>query len=215
MKLEPPIKTKKFKNKIVLKNGEELRYHVPPKPEFSLKLKDYIPENNPLVEVEIGAGSGRFIALRSQLFKDRFFIGIDRRKDRFDSTLKKLSRNDDQNWVLLKEDARSFVSEEMPDIQVLHVYHPDPWPKDRHHKHRFFRSPDAKVWAQAIVSGGEFRISTDHKGYFEEILSIVDSWNMFDLDVCYQKRDGQAWSRFEEIFLSRYEPVYKAYFVKK
>lgn len=213
--IETKVKTlKKSKHRIVLKDGEELQYHVPRRPEGSFNLRDYVPHAGCGIEVEIGSGTGRFLSLRSQIYKDRFFIGIDKRKDRIDSTKKKLSRIEDKNWILLREDARCFLAQGIPPLKVLHVYHPDPWPKERHHKHRFFRSPDAKEWAMAIVKGGELRLSTDHKGYFDEIMKIVDSWELFRLKKSYIKNSGKPWSRFEEIFISRGEPVYKAVFVR-
>ncbi len=145
-------------------------------------------------------------------------MGIDRRADRFDLTERKLTRLAvEKNWTLLNEDARGFLQGGLPPLAMLHVYHPDPWPKARHHKNRFFRSPDAKEWASAIVKDGSLRIATDHREYFEEILDIVASWELFELEALFVKQYhmGPPLTHFEGIFLRKQEPVYKAVYRRR
>lgn len=221
----PTYKTlKDSKHRIVLHDGRELQYHRPQDPTDSLDLLRFIPktyQDRP-IEVEIGPGKGEFLARRAAHYPDRYFIGIDRRQDRVRLTENKLLRigtpSDSQpNWAILREDARSFLASPLPPIQVLHIYQPDPWPKAKHHKHRLFRSPDAKRWAQAIVTGGELRVSTDHPFYFEEILAIVQSWKLFCDATIIRKtsRTGSAaLTHFEGIFLGQNLPVYKAIFYR-
>lgn len=215
--IENPKTLKEGKHRILLKNGVELHYHPPFKKADSLRLHDFLPEQwsperTPL-EVEIGCGKGEFIAGRAAALSDRFFVGIDRRLDRHRLTENKLKRiqvADESNWRVLFEDARSFVKNEMPPLSALHVYHPDPWPKARHHKHRFFRSPVARAWAMALQKGGILRISTDHKEYYDEILAVCDSWDFLKKIVTFTKNRGSPVTHFEGIFLKKGEAVYKA-----
>lgn len=210
-------KLKPSQKRIRLKNGTELQYHTPADRVEPKRLQEQLPNlDSRLLEVEIGSGKGEFIARRAAQHPERFFVGIDRRRDRFDLTNRKLSRLEEKNWMLLQEDARCFLSAGLPRIQVLHVYHPDPWPKEKHHKHRFFRSPDARVWAEALNEGGEFRIQTDHRGYFEEILAIVGSWDFLENRwiAVKEAHHGAPMTHFEGIFLRKKEPVYKALFVR-
>jgi len=217
MKSEKTLKPSK--HRIVLNDGRKLHFHSPKSESNTLNLASELPEHfdHNAIEVEIGCGKGEFLASRAALHSERFFVGIDRRKDRFNFSNKKMSvESTEQNWTLLNCDARLFLEEELPPIQVLHVYHPDPWPKAKHHKHRFFRSPDAKLWASSIVKGGQLRISSDHREYFEEILDIVQSWKTFSLDLAIRKEHylGGGLSQFERIFPKKKKPVYKAYFKK-
>lgn len=203
-----------MKNFTLLSDGRKLPYH---RPRVLREISDIVvPEGFSTVEVEVGCGSGRFISARALKYPDRYFIGIDKMKERFDSSFEKLERLKQNNWTILRNDARDFLDKKIPNISVFHIYHPDPWPKKKHHKHRFFRSPDAKHWASHIVHGGELRLSTDQADYYEEMLAIVESWKAdnlrFELKLAYVKRHGVPQSRFEEIFLDKGEPVYKAYF---
>jgi tRNA (guanine-N7-)-methyltransferase len=224
-----PKKLKESKHRIHLDSGIELQYHRPRDRVEPLDLTLTVERNFNLnigslnkadskicLEVEIGCGKGEFLSNRAPLNPNTFFVGIDRRKDRFELTEKKVERKGASNCLILKEDARSFLSTGLPTIDCLHVYHPDPWPKERHHKHRFFRSPDAKTWALAIKPGGSLSLSTDHKGYYDEIIAIVSSWKIFDRFLIFKKTSdmGPPLTHFESIFLKKNEPVYKAVFFK-
>lgn len=224
-------KLKATKLRIELLDGRELQYHKPLEKTEPLSLNEILsPAQLKNLEIEIGCGKGEFIARRAAEFPERFFVGIDRRMDRFKLTQKKLSRTSPgesaeakviprptasgKNWLLLMEDARSFLLGGLPPIQTLHVYHPDPWPKARHNKHRFFRSPDAKAWGEAVVKDGLLRVSSDHREYFEEIVDIVKSWQIFSLVGVYKKEHFNSAPRthFEKIFLRKKEPVFKGVF---
>jgi len=211
---------KDSKSRIKLWNGDELQFHAPRPTHERIHLQSFIPaeyQNSPL-EIEIGPGKGEFIANRAQQFPQHYFIGIDRRLDRVRLSQKKLTRlavadsETGKNWVILKEDARCFLEAGIPLIDGLHLYQPDPWPKDRQHKHRFFRSPDARQWASQIKSGGFFSFSTDHPGYFAEMIDIVKTWGFLELNWAWQKTrlSGAAKTHFEGIFLRQNKPVYKA-----
>jgi tRNA (guanine-N7-)-methyltransferase len=201
-------------------NDLELQYHIPTRSQtLSLDLKQSVPKeflSSPL-EVEIGPGKGEFMARRAARFPNRFFIGIDRRSDRVKSTQSKLGRQSIDNWVILREDACSFDPNSLPPIDILHFYQPDPWPKFRHHKHRFFRSPEASAFAHAVKSGGEFRLSTDHLGYFLEMLDLIKTWEIFDLVTLYEKNwaMSEPMTHFEGFFMKKKETVFKAVFLRR
>lgn len=205
-----------MKNYTVLEDGRKLPYHRPQTFREIVEVPSVIPQEYSFVEVEVGCGSGRFISARALKYPERFFIGIDKMKERFEGSFEKLERLNQNNWAILRNDARDFLDKKLPPINIFHIYHPDPWPKKKHHKHRFFRSPDAKHWASAIVEGGELRLSTDQADYYEEMIAIIDSWKKsglhFEMNFACVKRSGVPQSRFEEIFLTKNEPVYKAYF---
>lgn len=213
-------KLKTSKSRIVLKDGRELQYHVPRvETETLCSLQDNLPPEwkGQSLEVEIGCGKGEYLARRAAANPQTFFVGIDRRHDRFALTEKKLKRlAEGKNWVILEADARLFEMQHIPLLDCLHVYHPDPWPKARHHKHRFFRSPQAKAWSEALKPGAALRFSTDHSEYFEEVLEIVATWPHLKREWVYKKQShhGEPITHFEKIFLSKNEPVFKALFVR-
>jgi tRNA (guanine-N7-)-methyltransferase len=209
---------KASQHRVPLWNGWELQYHKPNRSQaLSLDLLSHVPEpyKKGPIELEVGPGKGEFIAARAARFPNRFFLGIDRRSDRVASSTKKLQRQQGQdNWLILREDACSFDPSKLPSLEVFHLYQPDPWPKNRHHKHRFFRAPEAKAFAHAVRIGGELRLSTDHLGYFIEMIDLVKTWGSFDLITIYEKNFlmSEPMTHFEGIFLKKKETVFKAYF---
>lgn len=210
---------KPSKNSIELWDGCKLQYHIPTRSQgLSIDLNRSIPEDKksfPL-EVEIGPGKGEFLANRASLYPEKYFLGIDRRLDRVQLTENKLKRTDHQNWQIIREDACSFNADLLPEIDTLHLYQPDPWPKSKHHKHRFFRSPEAEAFSMAVRKGGELRLSTDHIVYFYEMLQRVKTWGCFSLTSLIEKQSHMslANSHFENIFLKKNEPVFKAHFTR-
>lgn len=211
---------KESQHRSKLWNGLELQYHIATRSQtLDIDLNESIPElyrGHPL-EVEIGPGKGEFMVRRASRFPDRFFIGIDRRSDRANLTKAKLEKKALENWTIIREDACSFDSEKLPAIDVMHLYQPDPWPKFRHHKHRFFRSPEARAFAYAIKPHGELRISTDHLGYFSEMLDLIKTWNIFDLVTLYEKNwsMSEPMTHFEGFFMKKKETVFKAVYRRR
>ena len=219
-------KLKASKHRIALLDGRELQFHPPFHSIEPTPLTSFIPEGWKAVplEMEIGPGKGEFLARRASENPGKYFVGIDRRQDRVQLTQNKLSGKaptfgthfeDKANWKVIREDARKFVLAGLPPLSMLHVYHPDPWPKAKHHKNRFFRSPDAKAWARALVPGAELRVSTDHAEYFEEIVDILNSWtDLGEIECVYSKTSsaGHANTHFEALFLGKGQPVYKLIF---
>ncbi len=199
---------------IRLFNGEILQYHKPR--HESVRIPDSDLEEIKAfekIEVEIGPGKGQFLKERALKYPDRAFVGIDRRGDRIRSTQKKLLHNDLKNcWIYLL-DANDVELDNFPELETLHLYHPDPWPKGKHHKHRFLRSPHARKWVNKIKLGGSFSFSTDHEDYFKEALDIFRGWQELQNLIVYQKNAGRPWSGFEQLFLAvKKQPVYKARF---
>jgi tRNA (guanine-N7-)-methyltransferase len=54
------------------------------------------------------------------------------------------------------------------------VYHPDPWPKRRHHKRRLLGPPFLAQALRVLAAGGELRITTDHADYAKLIARLLD-----------------------------------------
>jgi tRNA (guanine-N7-)-methyltransferase len=59
-------------------------------------------------------------------------------------------------------------------LSALHVFHPDPWPKKRHHKRRLFQPLFVAAATRALISGGRWAIQTDHAEYYGWIVELMD-----------------------------------------
>ena len=66
-----------------------------------------------------------------------------------------MARRGVDNVRVMRTDARYLVQNHLPDacVSVLHLYHPDPWPKKRHHKRRLVQADFVRAVVRAEARG--------------------------------------------------------------
>ena len=81
-----------------------------------------------------------------------------------------------KNVRVMRTDASDFVINHLDEqcLGALHIFHPDPWPKARHHKRRLIQAPFINAAIRALVPGGRWSIQTDHAEYFEWITERME-----------------------------------------
>lgn len=131
--------------------------------------------NDHPVELEIGTGKAGFLLRRAQAVPDRNFLGIEWCNQIYKYAVDRMQRWQVPNVRMLRTDADHFVRVLCPveSLQVLHVYHPDPWPKKRHHKRRLVKQPFIEAAIDRIVPGGYWRLQTDHADYFRQMTALL------------------------------------------
>lgn len=133
--------------------------------------------NDRPVEVEIGIGKGTFLLRRARALPDVNFFGIEWANEFYRYAVDRMQRWKVPNVRIVRTDASLFVRNHCPpaSIAVLHVYHPDPWPKKRHHKRRLFQRLFVDAAVRCLVPGGRLAVQTDHAEYFEIIQGLLRS----------------------------------------
>ena len=81
------------------------------------------------------------------------------------------------NGTLLIDNAKAFLKDQVDDGELdrLHIYFPDPWPKRRHRKRRFFTAEMPAVIHRALKPEGWLLIATDNAALAGEIARVVGS----------------------------------------
>lgn len=132
------------------------------------------PINWPLVfgrssplEVEIGFGSGDFLAKRAGEHPERDFIGIERMWGSVRRALAQIDLAGLKNVRLLLGDTRVIFDRLVQPWTVMRIYSlfPMPWPKQRHTRHRVFSRQFFQMINNRLVEGGEVQVVTDHEPY--------------------------------------------------
>ena len=128
------------------------------------------------VELEIGFGKGSFLLAAAPKFPDRNYFGIEVSRKYNRITASRLLRAGITNVRICRMEASYFVGSLVPSesLAAIHIYHPDPWPKRRHHKRRLICGEFLKVCLSKIAPGGSIHVSTDHDEYFGFIKTEVD-----------------------------------------
>ncbi len=77
-----------------------------------------------------------------------------------------------------------YLRDRVPDARLerVHVYFPDPWPKRRHRKRRFFVAETPAILARVLKSGGWCLVATDNAAYAGQICRVMGSCRLFRRD---------------------------------
>lgn len=123
-------------------------------------------------ELEIGSGKGGFLLDRARHHPDIRMLGIEWANKYYKYIADRLARRGVTNARVMRTDAGHFVAHHLPPqcLAALHIYHPDPWPKKRHHKRRLFQPDFVAAAIRALAPGATWYVQSDHAEYFEWIL---------------------------------------------
>lgn len=125
-------------------------------------------DENP-VEIEIGSGKGTFLIESAERRPEGNFLSIEWARSYADYVRDRVRRRDLRNVRVVRADATRFLADHVPpgSVSVIHIYFPDPWPKDRHHKRRLIQPDFVATAVEALAPAGEIRFVTDHAEYFD------------------------------------------------
>jgi len=123
------------------------------------------------VEFEIGSGKGTFLVEQAKAYPETNFFGIEWANKYYRYAVDRMARWGLDNVRLMRTDAADLIRNHIPDasIRMFHLYFPDPWPKTRHHKRRFFNDENLLQIHRILETGGILNIATDHENYFEQM----------------------------------------------
>ncbi len=166
-------------------------------------------ENNQPIEVDLGSGAGRFLIEAARQYPEKDFFGVERLLGRVRKTLRSASRLGLTNVRVLRLEIDYTVRYLLSpgSVSRLHLSFPDPWPKRRHQRRRLVDEDFLAASANALATGGELWIKTDHADYFQCITKAVDSRR--DLFVSVPWVEEYPTTDFEETYRSQDLPIYR------
>lgn len=167
------------------------------------------------VELEIGSGKGAFILNRAKAYPDRNFLGIEWASKIYRYAADRMARWGVTNVRLMRTDAAQLVAHALSpgSLSMLHIYHPDPWPKKRHHRRRLIQPPFVASAARALAPGARLAVQTDHAEYFEQIQAVLRAEPLlkevlFDVPEAGVV-DGRIHTNYEIKYLREGRPIYQ------
>lgn len=134
------------------------------------------------VEIEIGIGKGRFLLAVAALRPDCGFLGVEWANEYLRVAETRAAKRGLKNVRFIRIDAKRLVERGIPleSVHAYYVFYPDPWPKKRHHKRRFFEPSTIEALARTLVPGGGLHVATDHDEYWAVIQPLLDAHPAFE-----------------------------------
>jgi tRNA (guanine-N7-)-methyltransferase len=167
------------------------------------------------VHIEIGSGKGTFLLKQAGARPEDNFLGIEWASKYYRHAVDRIGRWGLTNVRIIRTDAAVFLADFIPDSSVdfFHIYFPDPWPKKRHHKRRFIRPANLEHLIRCLKTGGQLKIATDHKEYFEVIQKLINNEDKRLEEIQFHPTSGAdtgEWvgSNFERKYLKDQRPIY-------
>ncbi len=125
-------------------------------------------------EVEIGCGNGHFLAAYAAERRDTLLIGIDLKGHRCRRAQEKADKRGFTHVHILQGAAEIFIRDLPPcSVDAFHIYFPDPWPKSRHRKRRFFTMENLQAMTERLRPGGRLHFGTDFFDYYLQAKVLV------------------------------------------
>ena len=139
------------------------------------RLGALVPQGHACVEIEVGPGKGTFLLAATEAHPATFFVGIEAAPDYARYTAERLAKTGRRNGVLLVDNAKQYLRDSVDagTVDRIHVYFPDPWPKRRHRKRRFFTADAPDVLCRILKPGGTVLAATDNPAYAGQICAVL------------------------------------------
>jgi tRNA (guanine-N7-)-methyltransferase len=109
-------------------------------------------------------------------------------------------------------DARTLVNLMLPDASVdaFHIYFPDPWPKERHIKHRLFTKWFAASLKRKLRPHAPLFVATDVVEYAQTIFAILAECGFVRTELAVP---GAETTGFAQRFRAAGKPIHAGAFV--
>ncbi len=139
-----------------------------------------LEEGFPLV-VEIGFGRGEFIIDLAARNPDTAFVGVEYNRGRVVKMARRLARREFRNIRIVEAKGQEVVCDlPLNSVSEFWVNFSDPWPKDRHAKHRILQAEMIHAMALRLVPGGLLHAATDHENYAEFIQDRISKESLLE-----------------------------------
>jgi len=167
------------------------------------------------VHIEIGSGKGTFLVNQAKSEPEVNFLGIERASRYYRYSVDRIGRWALKNVRILRTDAADFIRNNIPEraVDCFHIYFPDPWPKRKHHKRRFFKPASFEELLRTLKTDGEIKVATDHREYFKAITEIIENNTARVRQIPFQPTSSAGigeWvgTNFERKYLKENRPIY-------
>lgn len=176
---------------------------------FSFPGWEGIFGNTQPVHVEYCSGNGQWIVAKARNHPDQNWVAVEKRFDRVRKIWSKKKNEGLENLLVVCGEAGTVTQQYFPSASVAQAYvnFPDPWPKDRHAKHRLIQEGFVEQVARILTPEGIFTLVTDDERYSGQMVEVLCGAHAFSPKFpaphfCNQL-EGYGDSYFEQLWRSK------------
>lgn len=138
------------------------------------KVADSISNITGDLIVELGCGKAELSLGLAEKNPDNFYIGVDRKSDRMWRGAKTKIEKKLENIAFIQTDIRRLQDYlGGHSLDAIWITFPDPYPRDRHEKHRMVNKQFIDLYRKLLKPGGEIFFKTDDDALFEYFVDEV------------------------------------------
>lgn len=148
----------------------------PARPDGALDTAALFGRSAPVV-LEIGSGMGEGIAAMAAADPRRDYLAVEAHEPGIAALLLRIERAGLTNVRVAHGDALDLVRERIAadSLDAVHVFFPDPWPKNRHHKRRIIQPDHVALLRSRLAPGGLLHCATDWAPYAKVMLDVLSA----------------------------------------
>ncbi|MCC0055374.1 MAG: tRNA (guanosine(46)-N7)-methyltransferase TrmB [Rhodobiaceae bacterium] len=144
----------------------------------------------PVAAMEIGFGGGEHLLHEAARHPDWLFLGCEPFENGVASLIAGIEETKVRNIRLHCGDARDILARlDAACLDRIDILYPDPWPKRRHRKRRFFGEDTLNAMARGLKPGGIIRFASDIDHYVGWTLARIAAHPAF----VWEARDARDW----------------------
>ncbi|MEO8123710.1 MAG: tRNA (guanosine(46)-N7)-methyltransferase TrmB [Burkholderiales bacterium] len=129
------------------------------------------------VILEIGFGMGDATAAIAASMPEVDFLGVEVHPPGVGALLQRIGERGLTNVRIVQHDAVEVLAAMVPAASLagIHIFFPDPWHKNRHHKRRLLQHDFVAKLACHLAPGGTLHCATDWQPYAEQMLEVLSA----------------------------------------
>ena len=127
--------------------------------------------------LEIGFGMGETTEQIALARPQDNFLGVEVFNAGVGALLKRIEGSALQNIRIIQHDAVEVLRDMIApnSLAGVHIYFPDPWPKNRHHKRRLIQPPLIELLSSRMAPGAYLHCATDWEHYALQMLEVLSA----------------------------------------
>ncbi len=171
---------------------------------------DYFKNNNPIV-LELGCGKGEYTVALSEAFPEKNFIGIDLKSNRMWVGAKKAIEEGRKNVAFIRMVIEKLAEHfEQDEVSEIWITFPDPFPKDRHEKHRLTHPRFLNIYKEVIKPEGVLHFKTDDDALFDYTCELFEQIRIKPILIDRDVHNSEVVDSYVKNIHTHYENLFSA-----